>query len=465
MKRIAYIGHSFHQKTLSTQFFIENLQKHYEIDFFWTLPFKCKLDMQSFNLNKTDYHAIVSFQIMPAPIELSRLDCKNIILIPMFDNDLNISYSKWSQYYPYKFINFSKTLYDKLNFLGIKNNLYAQYAPKIPPIESSPADSDKQNLFFWQRSSEINWPLIKKLIKKEQVNSIHLHRIEAEMGKDTWFEKPSEKDVIDYKLTFSSWFESKDDLLKKMNECSVFIAPRLYEGIGQTFLEAMSLGKCVVSPDFPTMNEYIQNGHNGLLFNYHHPEKIELSNAVSIGLRARRSIKEIHEHWGNKESEIIEFIDQKLAENNNNIQYKKNITRIKETDTFINLPFLLSDFHLHDNSDVTHSNSMNFSKYLNGLHVFLKKLAQEHSELIIYGAGTGAELIINIIPENIICVIDVDSSKHGKKISGKPIKGIEQLIESDYKVLFSLFGRFEKIAPTLVQKYNINGERLISLDL
>jgi len=465
MKKIAYIGHSFHQKTLSTQFFIENLEEHYVIDFFWTLPFKCKLDMQNFKLNKTDYHAIVFFQIMPAPKELEKLNCKNIVLIPMFDNDLSISYSKWTQYYPFKFINFSKTLYEKLNFLGIKNNLYAQYAPKPATIESSIDISDKQTLFFWQRSSEINWPLIKKLIKNEQVKSIHLHRIETEMGKDTWFEKPSEEDIKDYNITFSSWFDSKADLLDKMNECSVFIAPRLYEGIGQTFLEAMSLGKCVVSPDFPTMNEYIQHGQNGLLFNYHYPEKIDLSDAVAIGIQARQSVKEIYEKWASKEIQIIEFIDQKLIENNQNIQFGKNLSQAKESNTFQNLPFLLSDFQLHDNTDVTHSNSMNFSKYLNGLHVFLKQLIQEHSQLIIYGAGTGAELIINIIPDNISCVIDVDPSKQGEEISGKQIKGIEQLIESENKVLFSLFGRFDKIAPTLVKKYHIDGERLISLDL
>ena len=90
---------------------------------------------------------------------------------------------------------------------------------------------------------------------------------------------------------------------------------------------------------------------------------------------------------------------------------------------------------------------------------------KDHSQLIIYGAGTGAELIISIIPENILCVIDVDPLKQGKKLSGKTIYGIDKLKKSDNKILFSLFGRFEKIAPFLIQKYQLDSKRIISLDL
>ncbi|RLD78564.1 MAG: hypothetical protein DRJ07_13005, partial [Bacteroidetes bacterium] len=309
------------------------------------------------------------------------------------------------------------------------------------------------------------WALIKKIIHKEQINSIHMHRIETEMGKDTWFEKPSEQDIKDYNITFSSWFESKKELLTKINECSVFIVPRLYEGIGITFLEAMSLGKCVLSPDFPTMNEYIQHGYNGLLFDFNHPEKIDLSKAVSIGIQAKQTIQNLRKNWEIKENEILEFIDKDIIKTTSNIQFKKNLSALSVTDTFQKLPFLLTDFQLYDNSDVTNSNSMNFSKYLNGLNNFLNSLVKDHSLLIIYGAGTGAELIISIIPENILCVIDVDPLKQGKKLSGKTIYGIDKLKKSNNKILFSLFGRFDKIAPFLIQKYQLDSKRIISLDL
>ena len=52
--------------------------------------------------------------------------------------------------------------------------------------------------------------------------------------------------------------------LEHLSKCNIFIVPRLYEGIGLTFLEAMASGMVVLSSNFPTMNEYIQNNINGI---------------------------------------------------------------------------------------------------------------------------------------------------------------------------------------------------------
>ncbi len=41
------------------------------------------------------------------------------------------------------------------------------------------------------------------------------------------------------------------------------IAPKQEEGIGMTFLEAMTIGKIVIAKKAPTMNEYIIHGCNG----------------------------------------------------------------------------------------------------------------------------------------------------------------------------------------------------------
>ena len=106
MKKIAYIGHSFHQKTKSTKFFIDVLLKYYNVDFYWTLPLNYKSDFKKFELDKKEYDALIFFQILPLVEEIEICLCKNIVLIPMFDNDLNISTKDWSVYYKYKFINF-----------------------------------------------------------------------------------------------------------------------------------------------------------------------------------------------------------------------------------------------------------------------------------------------------------------------------------------------------------------------
>ena len=51
-----------------------------------------------------------------------------------------------------------------------------------------------------------------------------------------------------------------------LRRAGIYFAPRLYEGIGISFLEAMAMGKAVVAPDNPTMNEYVTHNVNGFLY-------------------------------------------------------------------------------------------------------------------------------------------------------------------------------------------------------
>ena len=49
-----------------------------------------------------------------------------------------------------------------------------------------------------------------------------------------------------------------------LSSCNIFIVPRMFEGIGLTFLEAMASGMFVISSDTPIMNEYISHKNNGV---------------------------------------------------------------------------------------------------------------------------------------------------------------------------------------------------------
>ena len=63
-------------------------------------------------------------------------------------------------------------------------------------------------------------------------------------------------------------YSNSEEYMDHLSRCNIFIAPRLYEGIGLTFLEAMANGMVVLSPNSPTMNEYIQNNINGVFLPY-----------------------------------------------------------------------------------------------------------------------------------------------------------------------------------------------------
>jgi len=60
-------------------------------------------------------------------------------------------------------------------------------------------------------------------------------------------------------------FISRPEYIRISREANIFLSPRLTEGVGMAFLEALARGAGVVAVDNPTMNEYIMNGVNGRL--------------------------------------------------------------------------------------------------------------------------------------------------------------------------------------------------------
>ncbi|WP_345993143.1 glycosyltransferase [Sulfurimonas sp. HSL-1716] len=459
MKKILYIGLEFHKKTLSTKFFIDILAKHYEIDFIWCGQFEASLDVMNSPLIHSEYDAVILFQIMLTKEKLQFFKCQNIILIPMYDNDLNITYGKWRQFAKYKFINFSKTLYDKFSFLGVTDNLYVQYAPDVDDSIPS-AVSTKAKLFFWQRGNAINFELIKKLLDLDQIESIHLHRLNDNVQKDIFFKPPSKEEIEKYNITRTSWFEDKEDIKRVMQGCDIFIAPRLYEGIGQAFLEAMSYGKCVISPDHPTMNEYIVDGVDGLLFDYHDPKRIDISDFKLLGSNAKKKIRQIHENFVSQENEIISFIQQPMTDLDERKLLSENIRELKKSLQPSNY-FVAEDLKMgYYNNNL----SMLFSKYLNVLH---QRLKNADTKFVIYGAGTGASLLLSIESKKCEYIVDRDHSKHNTCLNDIKIFSLDKLREEKEPkdVLVSVFGRAIAIIRELKGDESLSRHNFISLDI
>lgn len=460
VKKILYIGLEFHLKTRSSQFFIDILKKYYEIDFIWCGQFEASLDIMNSRLIHNDYTAVILFQIMLTKEKLELLNCQNIILIPMYDNDLNITYGKWRQFSQYKFIHFSKTLFDKLNFLGVTNSVYLQYAPKPDQSIKNIQSGKKAKLFFWQRANALNLEYIKKLIDPSQIESIHLHRLSADAQNDPFFQEPNQADVKKYNITYTSWFDNKEDIEKIMQASDIFIAPRLYEGIGQAFLEAMSYGKCVISPNHPTMNEYIINGYNGILFDYHNPQLLDISNFRLLGENAKKTILDIHNEFIAQESKIIDFIVQKSIHVNDSNTLAKNISDLQKELSSKNM-FILEDLKMGYYNDKL---SMLFAKYLNLLYAKLQKM---ENEFVLYGAGHGATLLLAFDSTKCKYIIDNDITKHNKQIGDKIIYPLERLKNEKFPqvVVVSVLGRAANIIENLQQDELLKKHSFISLDV
>lgn len=58
----------------------------------------------------------------------------------------------------------------------------------------------------------------------------------------------------------------RHDVLRLMQASDIFVIPSRYEGLSIAMIEAMACGLPIVASDAPGLRNYIEHGHNGLLF-------------------------------------------------------------------------------------------------------------------------------------------------------------------------------------------------------
>ena len=94
-----------------------------------------------------------------------------------------------------------------------------------------------------------------------------------------------------------------------------------------------------------------------------------------------------------------------------------------------------------------------------------KKLSSD--KYILYGSGTGMDLVSNFLEENIEFIIDNDIKKHNSYKNGFKIIGLPYFKDYDTnsKIIITVFGRASQIIETLSKEYQIPKDRLISLDI
>lgn len=101
----------------------------------------------------------------------------------------------------------------------------------------------------------------------------------------------------------SAWM-SKEEYSESIESCDWFVAPRLSEGIGMSFLDALALGVPVIAHDFPTMSEYVIKDVNGVLTDFDNDRKILLS----------KNLRSLQESLLKKNSEYLRESSLQLEE-------------------------------------------------------------------------------------------------------------------------------------------------------
>ncbi|MBD3248787.1 glycosyltransferase [Candidatus Woesearchaeota archaeon] len=303
-KRIVFITHSYHKKTKSVDFFKKILEKEFELIVFFDESWQGKPYIDFKKINKLDPSQVIFLQQIPNLEFLKDLKCKNIIFIPMYDNDAGKGVDYWRSFSSFnpKVICFAKKLYDRVKQAGLES-YYIQYFLK--PSEEKIDDHKGTSIFFWQRINSINWNTVKKLIGSNRIKKVYFKK---NIDPNNKLIIPDEEDIKKYNIQLFEGWLSTEDYLKKLRECNVFIAPRTREGIGMAYLEAMANGLCVVAHDDATANEYIESGKNGILFNANNPKEINLNNVDEIGKNAHLYIKEGYDNWLRDREKIMDLL-------------------------------------------------------------------------------------------------------------------------------------------------------------
>jgi glycosyltransferase involved in cell wall biosynthesis len=298
-KKIIFVAHSYHEKTKSYQFLHDYLKKFYDLELIFDDSWLegCRFPDLSFIDNS--YLAVIFWQNTPSKEDLNKIKNDNIIFFPMYDAVFKHSYKFWHKCRNMKIVCFSKTLHDKLKRWHL-DSMYIQYFPETHSF----IQGEERELFFWQRLSKININVISRMFSEDGLK-IHIHRA-IDPGQQ--FVQPNSEQEKKFQITYSDWFKTREEMWDLIKQKGIYIAPREYEGIGMSFLEAMAMGKAVVAVNNPTMNEYIEDGKNGYLFDLNKPKKIDLKNMVEVQKNAYEYMCKGFEKWEKEKCKIIEFI-------------------------------------------------------------------------------------------------------------------------------------------------------------
>lgn len=301
MKKMIYFGHSYHSKTRSIQFLIELLRQEYDISFVMYDPYRKIYDGLE-EAKKQEYDILLTFQLMPMMnFFTSNFTFRHGVAFPMYDFVITRPYDPWPQYRSFKIINFCRKMHEEL----IKRGYDSHYIQYFPESMETADEGDLRSIFFWQRMEQINIHVVQQLFAQKEIEHIHIHKA---MDPEQKFTEPDED--IKKKVDYSEWLSSASDVHRIMEKSAYYIAPRLYEGIGMSFLEAMAMGRCVIAPDMPTVNEYITNGVNGILYDLTNVKPIADADIRSIQKHAKDTVAQGYAQWEQDKGNILKWIQE-----------------------------------------------------------------------------------------------------------------------------------------------------------
>ena len=273
--RLLFIDHECHKKTRSAEFFLSVVRRAFDVcEHYYSRHYDTR--------SRSAAEACDVAVIWEFPVSRRRFffPGRRNVFVPMYDNE-------WASRWQWRRIAWSGmgviSFCDKVSRharrCGVTNILDVRYFPD--PAGLPRGKGYPKRVFLWERG-EVDLSVAEKLFP------------------------PSDGYVFDVKG--AGEFLERRAYLERMAQCGIVIAPRRKEGIGMAFLEAMAMGRCVAANDDATMNEYIKNGENGILFSADHAgtvPSVAISRVMSgVGASAAR----LRSRWLADAEKINDFI-------------------------------------------------------------------------------------------------------------------------------------------------------------
>lgn len=270
-----FIDHEYHKRTGSAKFFLDIVRKCFKVDeYYYGRHYRTFAEKAA-----ADYDGAIIWEF---PISRNKFFFrgKKNVFVPMYDNE-------WASYWQWKriawsgmgVISFCDKVTEHAKRCGVKNILDVRYFPN--PSDFPQEEGESKRVFLWERG-DISENTVKKLFPPESGYTFDVKR-----GVD---------------------FLSRKEYLSRIAACEIVVAPRRKEGIGMAFLEAMAMGKCVVAHNDATMNEYIKDGVNGILFDADRPIAITESQVLSVLSNINATKEQFYGVWLEDMKKISNFI-------------------------------------------------------------------------------------------------------------------------------------------------------------
>ncbi|WP_081643408.1 glycosyltransferase [Sphingobium bisphenolivorans] len=312
--RICYVGHKFHKRTKSCEFFLQILQSIGSVDeFFYSPDEPSESDREIITeLSTSKYDCYIFYQAERIAEKLAPLGLGRFVIVPMYDGAIGLPASFWRSFVDAQFISFSRAHHEELQRIGCKT-AYFQYFPE-PQSSLGYTFTGDLSGFFWERrpGQEPSFQTVVKLARHLGLQHLHVHAAPdfgiTGSGRLNW---PDRFEFAGLEVTLSRWFEDRAEFNRLVERSHFFFAPRALEGIGMSFVEAMSRGQIVVAPDLPTMNEYLRHETTGLLYDIgktYSSSRLSPKVLETISQAAQRKVERGHEDWMSDQDRLKSII-------------------------------------------------------------------------------------------------------------------------------------------------------------